>query len=432
VRTVSNGAGLAASMSQNAGAATRVAALGARLDRAGLSQAADVLRSVRAVPTFFPWVDTTLGVGGWPTDGFTLVHGPSNKGKSVFTLGLCAAFVALGHPALYLDAERSTPFDWVLRLMGVHATSPLFRAKKPESYEQTVELTRMFCEAVGDAKAKGEVDPDTTALVVVDSIRKLMPKKLLDSIMKEFGDGKNARNGVDGMGGRAAQIKAAINAAWADELTALLDQTGTGLVAIGREYKNTDTSQWAAEYKLGGGDALFFEAKLVVRITESGQVIDEKTKALYATEHAVEIKKTKIAGKEERYPRAFFHLATGIEDGVPYGFDRARDVLHLARHIGIIGDGGWYPFEGDNLGQGIANALLTIRSNPALMQRIEIKCRIAKMPVDASVEVVTQDGPVVVQEGGKVASVAPKAKAAPRKRAAAGKATPKGGKGKKR
>lgn len=437
-RTVGNGATMIASMSSNASAVVRAAALGARLDKVGLPQATEVIRSVRAVPTIFPWVDCVLGVGGWPTDRFGIVHGPSNNGKTAFVIGQCKSFVQVGHPSLYQDAERTTANsgDWVASLMGDLVKSPLFRLKKPDSYEEIVDNTRRFCETIGDAKAHGEVDPDTTGLVILDSLRKAVPKRLLDQLMREFSEGttpgKNDRNGIDGANGRAAMIKAALNAQWADELTMLLDQTGTSMIVIGRETKNSNKkSEFDLDWVLTGGDAIIFEASVQARILESKRIVDDE-KRLFATEHAVEIRKTKIAGKEERYPRAYFHLATGIEDGVPYGFDRARDVLALGRELHIIGDGGRYPFEGENLGHGELNALKTLRNDPELLQRIETKCRLAKMPRNALVEVSTTNGPVVVQEVPKEVSPVTKAVAAPRKRAAAGKAQGRGGKGRKR
>lgn len=420
-------------MNQNTSAAMRIAALGSRLDKIGIRKATEVLHPVRAVPTIFPWVDTTLGISGWPTDRYGLVHGPSNKGKSVFTLGLCYSFVKSDHPALYIDAERTTPITWAEQLMGEHVNSPFFRAEKPVSYEKTVELVRKFCTTIGEAKAKNEIDPDTTGIVIVDSLRKLVPEKMLEQMMREFSDtstqGKNDRKGIDGANGMAARIKAALNAQWADELTALLDDTGTCLVAIAREYQKQKVNDWDIDYVLGGGSAIFFEASITARIDESGRVLDDK-KQLVATEHSVSILKTKVGQKEERFPRAFFHLATGVESGVPYGFDRARDVLHLAKHLGIIGDGAYFPFEDENLGHGEKNALNALRSNPELMQRIETKCRLAKMPKNAMVEVVTENGPMVAQEGPKTEPSPGKATSAPRKRSEASKGQQKG-KGKK-
>jgi len=393
-RTLANGAALAASMNKSGSAAGSLAALGARLDKVGLPQAANVLRPVRAVPTCFPWVDTTLGISGWPTDRYALVHGPSNKGKSVFTLGLCYSFVQSDHPALYIDAERTTPITWARQLMGAHADSPIFRAKKPKSYEETVADVRAFCEAIGEAKAKGEVDENTTGIVIVDSLRKLVPQKMLDQMMKEFSDtatqGRNDRKGIDGANGMAARIKAALNAQWADELTALLDDTGTCLVAIAREYQKQKVNDWDLDYVLGGGSAIFFEASVTARIDESGRVLDDD-KRLLATEHSVSILKTKVGHKEERYPRAFFHLASGAEEGVPYGFDRARDVLVFARHLGLV-TGGWNAFNGQNLGQGESNALRLLRNDPGMLRRVETACRLSKVPVDAVVEVVEGGG----------------------------------------
>ena len=70
----------------------------------------------------------------------------------------------------------------------------------------------------------------TSALIAIDSIRKLVPKKLFDELAKaekaDSGDKPKGRfakkpKGVDGYGGRAAQLKAALNAAWMDELVPL-------------------------------------------------------------------------------------------------------------------------------------------------------------------------------------------------------------------
>lgn len=411
----------------------RTAALTSRLDKAGITQAVDILQDVQAVPTIFPWIDIVLGISGWPIKRFGLVHGPSNKGKTALLLGLCLSFVKLGHPALFLDLERTTAnsAQWVYDLMGEYARSPLFRIEKPASYEKAVELVRKFCTTIGNARR--DIDPDVTGFIGVDSLRKLVPEKMLEQLMREFSDtstqGKNDRKGIDGANGMAARIKAALNAQWADELTMLLDDTGTSLAAIAREYQKQKVNDWDIDYVLGGGSAMFFEASIDARIDESGRVLDAD-KQLIATEHSVSILKTKVGQKEERYPRAFFHLATGVEPGVPYGFDRARDVLHLAKHLGIIGDGAYFPFEDENLGHGEKNALNALRSNTELMQRIETKCRLAKMPKNAMVEVVTENGPVVAQEGPKTEPSPGKTTSAPRKRSEASKGQQKG-KGKK-
>src|SRR5512142_1100009 len=228
----------------------KFASLGKEFDAIGWPQASSVVKEVRAVPTIFVGLDAVTDVGGWPTDRFTLVHGPSNQGKSAFLLGLLASFIEREHFAAYIDAEGTTPAKWARQLMGKNFESPLFRAMYPTTYEGTVDNVRAWCELVGNLREKGQIDKDTTGLIGLDSIRKLVPKRLLEKLMKEGSEGpeeeegkrKKTGGGIDGMGGRAAQYKAALNSAWMDELTLLRRQCGVGLVAIGREYVNGNKS----------------------------------------------------------------------------------------------------------------------------------------------------------------------------------------------
>jgi recA bacterial DNA recombination protein len=316
--------------------ARNLAALGKRLDAAGWNTAEENVREVRAVPSIFPLVDAVLRVGGWPTDRFGLVHGPSNEGKTMFVLGLLLSFLMRGHIGAFIDGERSTPKDWLLKLFPQAVLrSPLFRHMYPQSYEQTVDAVRALCETVGDAKAKGEVDANTTGIIVVDSLRKLTPKKLLDKLLKEGSTevapdddekkkrGRHAKKkggGVDGMSGAAGRYKAQLNAAWMDELTVILEQTGMAMVAIGREYKaggNSTISFGGDEWVLGGGESVYFESSVVARIELQCPLFegDGSAKRMYGERHSLQVRKTKIGDKEVRYPLAFFHTSNGSRLG---------------------------------------------------------------------------------------------------------------------
>jgi RecA/RadA recombinase len=374
---------------------SRFAALGKSFDQIGWGQASSVLREVRAVPTIFPWLDYVLRVGGWPTDRFGLIHGPSSEGKTVFVIGLMLSFLLADHAAAYIDAERTTPPRWLKRVMGRFAEHPGFRALYPTTYEQTVDSVRAWCNAIGDAKAHRKLDDDTTGIVVVDSLRKLVPKRLLDKLTKEGSSGpdeddeeeqkkgryKKKAGGVDGMAGRAAQYKAALNAAWMDELTPLLGQTGTCLVCIGREYEDNDVAGSFSKgpgFKLGGGGALFFESAVVARVTMAEVIRDDEKRTL-AERHSIEIRKTKIEAKERRYPTAYFHSTAA-------GFDRARDLFMLGRQLELITQGGsWFAFEGEHLGQGEDAALRYLGLNVQTARRLEDRIRHKGIPEDALV-----------------------------------------------
>jgi recombination protein RecA len=311
--------------------------------------AAQVLTRVRAVPTRFVQVDHATKVAGWPIERFATVHGPSNHGKTAFCHGLGLSFLERGHFYAFVDAEYTTPEDWLAKLMGEHSTHPGFVALRPHSFEETVDAVRGFCEQVAEARAKGEIDADTSAIVVVDSMKKLVPKRLLERIAKDGAD--NKKGSVDGYGGRAAQYKAALISQWLDEMVPLLYHTGTSMVAITREADDPDADQrdkqFDAAWKVQGGKSLVYEASLVVRITRESWTHETSDKAspIVGERHLARIWKTKVGGKEDKHADAYFHTSNGVQ--VPEGFDRARDVLELGVALGIVEQAGaWFRWGG--------------------------------------------------------------------------------------
>jgi RecA/RadA recombinase len=371
----------------------------------GLGQASEVLRDVRAVPTIFVQLDQMLGVGGWPTDRFGLIHGESNGGKTELALGLILSFLMRDHAALLIDAEHTTPVSWVRKLMGSYATHPGFTALYPRTYEKTVDDVRAWCTRIGDAKAHGKLDRDSTGIIIVDSLRKLVPAKLLDRLMKEgaaeaeddghavkSGRFKKGPRGVDGYGGRAAQFKAALNAQWVDELTPLLFQTGTCLVAIAREMEVPDGAGMMSfgnvdDVKVGGGKSVYFESSVVLRVTNGATVANEAG-ILIAEAHRVSLRKTKVAEKLVRRPEAHFYTSTGVAN--PYGFDRPRDLVELATQLGSMDQAGSsYVFSGPVggghvighlLGRGLEGTIKELYEQPELFEAIDLATRRMFMP----------------------------------------------------
>lgn len=360
----------------------RIDALAAIANRMSGSwqRANNVFIPVRAVPTIFPWFDLETRVGGLPTERVLLVHGPSNEGKTLFVVGLCLSFLRRGHFAAFVDAEQSTPSTWLKKLMGDYFDSPAFMAMLPESYEQTVDAVRTFCGRIGDAKKEKQIPEDTSGIVIIDSIRKLTPKKLMDNLFeggaeKVKGKGRFAKSkGIDGYGGRAAQYKAALNSQWMDDLVPMLRKTGTVVVIITREVEDPDAGMFDFEdFIVQGGKSLFYESGLCVRVVLSKDLKDEG-KNLIGQRHSLIIRKTKVAQKETKHPTAYFHSSTGIES--PEGFDLARDVLGLAVETGIVEvRGGGYVWDKKRLGSGESGALTRLREDAELLSNLEQKLR---------------------------------------------------------
>lgn len=347
--------------------------------------AAQVLTRVSSVPTRFVQVDHATRVGGWPIERFVTVHGPSSHGKTLLTHGLGLSFLERGHFYAFVDAEFTTPEDWLVKLMGEHAQHPGFVALRPKSFEETVDAVRAFVETVAAAREKGDVEPDTSALVVVDSMTKLTPDRLLKNILREGAEGK--KGSVDGMGGRGAQYKAALTKAWLDELTPLLAHTRASMIGITREADDPDADardrQFDSAWRLVGGRALTYDASLVVRVTRDAWLYDgSEEKRVVGERHRARIWKTKVGGKDGKHTDAYFHTSNGVQ--APEGFDRARDVLELAVAAGIVEQSGaWYRWRASKW-NGEAKALHAMRERAGVLDEMEAEVRALDAPKEAT------------------------------------------------
>lgn len=289
----------------------------------GWGPAREVLTSVRAVPTVFPQLDVATRIGGWPLQRVCLLHGPSNMGKSQILHGLGLSFLLAGGYYFLVDAEYTTDDVWLGQMLGEHLKHPGMRAKRPLNYDETVEAVRGAVKAIVEAKRAGKLDRSAPFLVGVDSITKLVPEKIIAKIAKDEG-------GIDGMQGRAAMIKAALTAAWLDELVPQMYEANGCFTMITRESANVNkTGPWDLDYVVKGGKAPWYESSIVARVTRAGWV--KHGDVVTGEKHQVEIRKTKVGGKDGKTVCANFHtvLATG-------GFDRARDVVELALQHGVL------------------------------------------------------------------------------------------------
>lgn len=353
--------------------------------------ASQLIRKVEAVPTVFPLIDWRVGVGGFPISRITVIHGPSNMGKSTLCLGLIRSFLEAEQFVHYIDAERSTPKPFALTMIGEAFYSPLFTC--PEeigTYEQVRVNVRSWCESIAKARRSGNIPEDATGLVVVDSLRNLVPAGIFDELSKAFKAdvseaakkkpksrySKSKDKGIDGASGRAGQIQAAYNTAWLVELSSLLADTRTALVAIAREEVFEGTGMFDRDrVEVRGGREVQFAPSLRLRVT-AHPIIEgpEGAKQFVGERHGVAIFKTKLAGKTDTIPEGHFHTSNGTIS--PEGFDRARDVLELGLELGVITlAGAWYAFGAERLGQGADNVLTRLRGSQELLMGVEQTCR---------------------------------------------------------
>jgi RecA/RadA recombinase len=332
-----------------------------------------VLTNVRAVPTIFPQIDAATRVDGWPIERIGLVHGPSAEGKTTFELGLGLSFLKKDHFFGLVDSEYTSTSTWIRELFGDYADHPGFVAMRPNSYEATRDSMKQWAETIGEARDKGDIPKDSTGILVIDSLKKLVPDRMIEKLEKDASGDKGV--GLDGMSGRAAMYKAALNGQLMDEFVPLAYHAKIAVVLIGREMENSDGGPYKPEYKLGGGKSIFFDSSIVARISRSWV---KEGEAVVGERHLVRIYKSKIGGKEGKYSDAYFHTTIGSK-GTAAQFDLASDVLEMAlvcKTVEKKGGKHWMSDTGEVLGNSHAESLSTLRANSTLLAELEENVRI--------------------------------------------------------
>lgn len=340
----------------------------------GHRPAHEVLKPVYAVPTRFVQLDHATRVGGYPVERVTVIHGPSNEGKTALLLGLDDSFLTRGHYVDHLDAERTTDKVWARKLMGGNIRHPKFFALRPDTYEAAIAEVRSFGNKLIEGRAAGIVPADVCGFVAVDSVKKLTPKNLL----KEMLDGGSKEKDIV-VRDRRAQVQAQINALWLDELVPLAEMARLSIALIAREMDDPDADAFARKfgnaYKVGGGRALIYDSSLVLRVERTFVTHGEgKDRLVYGERHKVTIRKTKIGGKEDKVAIFYFHTSNGVL--VPFGFDRGRDVLELALKFGLVKQvNSSYSYRGSRLGVGEHNVVKRLAADAEMLVKLEAATR---------------------------------------------------------
>lgn len=370
-----------------------LASVAAEFAEGGWKPAVEVLKRVEAVPTIFPQYDYGTRIGGHPLGRICTIHGPSGLGKTSFVIGLMLSFLKRKHFAGFVDAEMTTPIDWCATLMTSEiANQPAFVAMRPSTYEETDDAIRLMCTKIGAARENGRVSKSTSGIVVVDSIRKLVPTRLLQTLLKEGTSGRS-EGGIDGMRGRAAMYKAALNAQWLDEMVPLLERTNCTLVIIARETEdpNADSNakMYGNDWKINGGKALIYDASIAARVTRANWIYQGsgEGRKVVGERHLVRIHKTKVSGKEDKVIDVYFHTSNGVL--TPEGFDTTRDLLELAKKFEMVTGETWLAW-GDRKFQGENKFVAEVSANRALFSELDAQVRsgfgIEPEPVQEGIE----------------------------------------------
>jgi recombination protein RecA len=336
----------------------------------GWGSAEEVLVKVRSVPTIFVDFDRALRVGGMPLGRFYVVHGPTSGGKSAFILGLVRSFLQRKHLVGYVDAEHTTPDEWVQQMVAGCARDPLFRASRPQTYEETIDAVDTLLRAVADLK---KTRPELATLIVVDSINKLVPERELATLRKL---------GADAIDKGWGRLRAAMNQAWIDHLTPLLAKNDVAMIAVAQERTtqgaSEDDKKYGRDWHVKGGAGILYDSSLNMRVSMAAKLYSgekgDKDSAVIGAKHRVRIHKSKVEWLEGAHTDCYFHLSNG--QAADAGFELGRDLFGVAVELGVIKQSGsWYSW-GKKRWQGEPRAVTSLRDRET-RGRLEAEVRVA-------------------------------------------------------
>lgn len=307
------------------------------------------------VPSLFLGYNRANRIGGVPTGCITLIHGPSKGGKTAFCLGLCRSFQAQGHFTVYVDAEHTLDEDFVPNC-GVDPN--LLEYLAPETYEETTEKVATIINNFKKGKKDGTINKSRSMIIVVDSMSKLVPKDILETLKD-----------VD----RGFPIKALFNAVWLDKLTPIVAANSILFVILAHEKEKLDATKFEEQWRITGGGALIYDSTIQIRIKICKKNrVKRGGKSIYvSTIHDGVILKNKKGISHEVFK---FVMGRG-KGGYPIGVDPISEIVEEAKLRGIDSPlvrktGGKWFYDNEHLITGDEKFISYLRERPNFVDEL--------------------------------------------------------------
>lgn len=276
--------------------------------------------NVEVIPSNVMPIDKATGVGGFPRGRIVEIFGPNSGGKTTLTLQVIAEAQRNFGPAAFVDAEHALDPTYA-RALGVDVDNLI--VSQPDNGEQALEV----CETL--------INSEQFAVVVVDSVAALVPRKELEGEMGDAQMGSQAR--------LMSQAMRKLNAAVARTKTCLIFINQIRM-KLGTMYGNPETTT--------GGEALKFFSSMRISV-RPGQGIKVGDKQI-GCDSKVKVVKNKLASPfREAEPVMLYG----------HGFDPIANNLALLVELGVIAkSGNFFDIAGEKI-QGKDNTIQYLREN---------------------------------------------------------------------
>ena len=294
---------------------------------------------VDVIPTGSLKIDYASGVGGVARGRITEIYGPESSGKTTLALHIIAEAQKRGGIAAFIDAEHALDPAYAKKL-GVDIDNLL--VSQPDNGEQALDIVETLVRSAA-------ID-----VIVVDSVAALTPRAEIEGDM-----------GDSHMGLQARLMSQALR-----KLTGVINKTQTALIflnqirmKIGVMFGNPETTT--------GGNALKFYASMRMDIRRTGSIKN-------GTDDIGNNVKVKFVKNKLAPPFKVVHIDIIFGEGI----SKVNEIIDLAVDFDLLEkSGSWYSYNGMRLGQGKSNVAEYIKSNPELLEELEMKVRNAMFGV---------------------------------------------------
>lgn len=274
-----------------------------------------------------------LVCGGIPRGRFIEMYGLESSGKTTLALHVAGCEQKLGGRAAYIDMECALDPTYA-DLLGVDMNRLI--VSQPNSGEMALDIMETL------------IDGGLVSMIVVDSIAAMVP---MAEAKGEFGDANMGRHAR--LMGQACRMLCA--KAYRNNVTVIwINQVR---LKIGVMFGNPETTT--------GGKAMQFYASVRLHVRRAKDLGPKENPV--GQEIKVIAEKNK-AGKPNGETILNLYYGTGL--------DLIADMLTYAKNQGVIAQkGAFYAFDGKNIAQGLENTIEAIKTDPALLSKIEVQLK---------------------------------------------------------
>jgi RecA/RadA recombinase len=273
------------------------------------------LEEVRVVPTILTGYNRATGRGGHPLARLMLIHGPNQVGKSGLALTILESLAQAGFPCQNLDSEFASEKRWY----GHLCKTPGILDKSVGDLDEVVSDVGLVMSNVYRLQQADKMPKNVGAAFVVDTLTKLMPADILESIKKE---------GIDKM----YPIQALHISTWMKVIIPQLGRTNSSLICVLQERVNMSArNQFDKQWKMTLGTALQYDNCLRVRVTGSEKVKEKDQ--IIGMRCNCEVANDKVNGTI--FANFSFFTSNGMGD-CPIGLDLVMEAAEEAKERGWL------------------------------------------------------------------------------------------------